>query len=125
MGRTCGEPDEIELTPMGVKLNGSRRVHLKQRIECGQNEAATHLLLHGHVCVCRSWYLQAATGQQHVAMLMESDREHTSHALHDISPFHLNFVGGRGRARRGKKAKAARAKHKKRPEPQELNVLAF
>ena len=23
MGRTCGEPDEIELTPMGVKLNGS------------------------------------------------------------------------------------------------------
>ena len=26
MGRTCGEPDEIELTAMGVKLNGSRRV---------------------------------------------------------------------------------------------------
>ena len=25
--RTCGEPDEIELTPMGVKLNGSGRVH--------------------------------------------------------------------------------------------------
>ena len=24
MGRTCGEPDEIELTAMGVKLNGSR-----------------------------------------------------------------------------------------------------
>ncbi len=24
--RTCGEPNEIELTPMGVKLNGSRRV---------------------------------------------------------------------------------------------------
>ena len=24
--RTCGEPDEIELTPIGVKLNGSRRV---------------------------------------------------------------------------------------------------
>ena len=27
MGRTCGEPDEIELTAMGVKLNGSGRVH--------------------------------------------------------------------------------------------------
>ena len=27
MGRTCGEPDEIELTPMGVRLNGSGRVH--------------------------------------------------------------------------------------------------
>ena len=26
MGRTCGEPDEIELTPMEVKLNGSGRV---------------------------------------------------------------------------------------------------
>ena len=26
MGRTCGEPDEIELTPMGVELNGSGRV---------------------------------------------------------------------------------------------------
>ena len=24
MGRTCGEPDEIELTAMGVELNGSR-----------------------------------------------------------------------------------------------------
>ena len=24
MGRTCGEPDEIELTAMGVKLNGSQ-----------------------------------------------------------------------------------------------------
>ena len=24
---TCGEPDEIGLTPMGVKLNGSGRVH--------------------------------------------------------------------------------------------------
>ena len=28
MGRTCGEPDEIELTPMGVELNGSWRVLL-------------------------------------------------------------------------------------------------
>ena len=26
MGRTCGEPDEIGLTAMGVELNGSRRV---------------------------------------------------------------------------------------------------
>ena len=30
MGRTCGEPDEIELTPMGVELNGSRRVPLRK-----------------------------------------------------------------------------------------------
>ena len=28
VGRTCGEPDEIELTAMGVKLNGSRCRHL-------------------------------------------------------------------------------------------------
>ena len=27
MGRTCGEPDEIGLTAVGVKLNGSRGVH--------------------------------------------------------------------------------------------------
>ena len=27
MGRTCGEPDEIELTAMGLKLNGSRCRH--------------------------------------------------------------------------------------------------
>ena len=26
MGRTCGEPDGIELTAIGVKLNGSRHV---------------------------------------------------------------------------------------------------
>ena len=26
MGRSCGEPNEIELTPIGVKLNGSRGV---------------------------------------------------------------------------------------------------
>ena len=26
MGRTCGEPDEIELTAMGVELYGCRRV---------------------------------------------------------------------------------------------------
>ena len=26
MGRTCGEPNEIELTAVGVKLNGSGRV---------------------------------------------------------------------------------------------------
>ena len=31
MGRTCGEPDEIELAAMGVKLNGSRRRHLVAR----------------------------------------------------------------------------------------------
>ena len=28
MGCTCGEPDEIELTAIGVELNGSRRVPL-------------------------------------------------------------------------------------------------
>ena len=28
MGSTCGEPTEIELTPIGVKLDGSRRVHV-------------------------------------------------------------------------------------------------
>ena len=26
MGRTCGEPNEIELNPIGVELNGPRRV---------------------------------------------------------------------------------------------------
>ena len=26
VGRTCGGPGEIELTPIGVKVNGSRRV---------------------------------------------------------------------------------------------------
>ena len=26
--RTCGEPDEAELTPIGVNLNGSGRVHV-------------------------------------------------------------------------------------------------
>ena len=26
MGRTCGEPGEIELAPIGVELNGPRRV---------------------------------------------------------------------------------------------------
>ena len=26
MGRACGEPDGIDLTPMGVELNGIRRV---------------------------------------------------------------------------------------------------
>ena len=34
MGRTCGEPDEIELTAIGVKLNGWRTVvysHMRRR----------------------------------------------------------------------------------------------
>ena len=31
MGRTCGEPDEIELTAMGVELNGSRQVQRGRR----------------------------------------------------------------------------------------------
>ena len=33
MGRTCGEPDEIGLTPMGVELNGPRRVHSLPGVE--------------------------------------------------------------------------------------------
>ena len=33
MGRTCGEPDELELTAIGVKLNGSRTA-------CGVSRAA-------------------------------------------------------------------------------------
>ena len=32
--RTCGEPDEIELTAMGVKLNGSGRVPAGPRAGC-------------------------------------------------------------------------------------------
>ena len=35
MGRTCGEPDEIGLTPMGVKLNGQRRVRRRRRATGG------------------------------------------------------------------------------------------
>ena len=35
MGRTCGEPDEIGPTPMGVKLNGLGRVHV---VEVKQHE---------------------------------------------------------------------------------------
>ena len=31
MGRTCGEPNEIELTAIGVELNGSRGVRVHQR----------------------------------------------------------------------------------------------
>ena len=33
MGRTCGEPDEIGLAAMGVKLNGSRC-----RSQCGNED---------------------------------------------------------------------------------------
>ena len=32
MGRTCGKPNEIELTPIGVKLNGSRRAPLRWNV---------------------------------------------------------------------------------------------
>ena len=32
MERTCGEQDEIKLTPIGVKLNGSRRGPQRQAI---------------------------------------------------------------------------------------------
>jgi len=49
MGRTCGEPDEIELTPMGVKLNGSGRVlpllfQRERHKHCGCSRC---VLLHG------------------------------------------------------------------------------
>ena len=33
MGRACGEPDEIELTAMGVELNGLGRVRRLPREE--------------------------------------------------------------------------------------------
>ena len=40
MGRTCGEPDEIELTAMGVKLNGSRcRPEWRQLMWAGMGTA--------------------------------------------------------------------------------------
>ena len=39
MGRTCGEPDEIELAPMGVKLNGSRRVHCRSDDGVGDTDS--------------------------------------------------------------------------------------
>ena len=35
MGRTCGGASEIELTPTGVKLNGSRRVLLDDAVVLG------------------------------------------------------------------------------------------
>ena len=41
MGRTRGEPNEIELTPIGVKLNGSRRVH------CAASAPSTRPAAHG------------------------------------------------------------------------------
>ena len=31
VGRTCGEPTEIELTPVGVELSGTRRVPCRRR----------------------------------------------------------------------------------------------
>ena len=34
MGRTCGGPDDIGLTPIGVELNGAlERVHVARRVE--------------------------------------------------------------------------------------------
>ena len=36
MGRTCGEPDEIGLTAMGVELNGSGRVHHRAGLRRGR-----------------------------------------------------------------------------------------
>ena len=32
MGRTCGEPNEIDLNPMGVKLNGPHRVPVRDSL---------------------------------------------------------------------------------------------
>ena len=40
--RTCGEPDEIELTPMGVKLNAPRRdseAYLQHELGLGRDLA--------------------------------------------------------------------------------------
>ena len=37
-GRTCGEPDGIELTAIGVELNGSGRVHHEAGPSSTQNE---------------------------------------------------------------------------------------
>ena len=49
VGRTCGEPNEIELTPIGVKLNvwlSARHVlPFWYRETCGAS--GTHLLPHG------------------------------------------------------------------------------
>ena len=41
MGHTCGEPNEIELTPIGVELNGSRRVPLSNDLEPAPSTHAT------------------------------------------------------------------------------------
>ena len=46
--RTCGEPDEIGSTPMGVALNGSGRVHgrvpVAARVTCAHSATAPHRL---------------------------------------------------------------------------------
>ena len=55
MGCTCGEPDEIELTTMGVKLNGWRRVpacageeaRCEQERGRRQRQSRTHRPAHG------------------------------------------------------------------------------
>ena len=43
MGRTCGEPNEIELTAIGVKLNGTLS---------GTTQAQSVDVGHGNACVC-------------------------------------------------------------------------
>ena len=43
MGRTCGEPDEIELTAMGVKLNGSRCRHRVRHQDLVEADARRHV----------------------------------------------------------------------------------
>ena len=51
MGRACGEPDDIELTAMGVELNGSQVhvlcVELDGRVHLGRQHP--HRVLHGNV----------------------------------------------------------------------------
>ena len=47
MGRTWGEPGEIELTPMGVELNGSRRAPLGSG-GCSTSSCLNTYLLRGY-----------------------------------------------------------------------------
>jgi len=56
--RTCGEPNEIELTPMGVKLNGSRRV----RVHTGGPWAQAWFAGVGPVCVRHRSLMTSAGG---------------------------------------------------------------
>ena len=48
VGRTCGEPKEIELTLLRVKLNGSRCVHARvEGLHDGVHAVVCHEVLDG------------------------------------------------------------------------------